>query len=96
MKGYENIVIVYLRESVINVRKKETRVCGLRCFFFLQGNITAIKYISKKRIELTRNLLFELKHVSVSLLPPVLGDFLINNGSVAFWETQRGREVAED
>ncbi|GAA6079562.1 atrial natriuretic peptide receptor 1 isoform X1, partial [Tachysurus ichikawai] len=31
------------------------------CYY--KGNITAIKYISKKRIELTRNLLFELKHM---------------------------------
>lgn len=30
-----------------------------------QGNIVAIKYINKKRIELTRKVLFELKHVSV-------------------------------
>ena len=30
-----------------------------------QGNITAIKYVNnKKRIELTRKVLFELKHVS--------------------------------
>lgn len=39
-------------------------------FFSLQGNITAIKYINKKRIELTRTVLFELKHVSVPVLPP--------------------------
>lgn len=33
-----------------------------------QGNLVAIKYINKKRIELTRNVLFELKHVRVQLL----------------------------
>ncbi|KAK3508281.1 hypothetical protein QTP70_019510 [Hemibagrus guttatus] len=31
------------------------------CYY--KGNITAIKYINKKRIELTRKLLFELKHM---------------------------------
>lgn len=58
---------------IIQLREKEeweTRVRVLICFFFLQGNITAIKYINKKRIELTRKVLFELKHVSVPLLPP--------------------------
>lgn len=34
-------------------------------FVFFQGNIVAIKYINKKRIELNRKVLFELKHVSV-------------------------------
>lgn len=29
----------------------------------LQGNLAAIKYINKKRMELTRKVLFELKHV---------------------------------
>lgn len=29
----------------------------------MQGNLAAIKYINKKRIELTRKALFELKHV---------------------------------
>lgn len=40
------------------------------CFF--QGNIVAIKYTNKKRIELNRKVLFELKHVSVLRLsaPP--------------------------
>lgn len=31
----------------------------------LQGNIVAIKYTNKKRIELNRKVLFELKHVSL-------------------------------
>lgn len=31
---------------------------------FLQGNIVAIKYTNRKRIELNREVLFELKHVS--------------------------------
>lgn len=57
--------------------------------FVLQGNITAIKYINKKRIELTRKLLFELKHVSVPLLPPVLRDFGINN-EMTVWRSGRG------
>lgn len=30
-----------------------------------QGNIVAIKYTNKKRVELSRKVLFELKHVSV-------------------------------
>ncbi|XP_048881491.1 atrial natriuretic peptide receptor 1-like [Brienomyrus brachyistius] len=30
---------------------------------YFKGNIVAIKYINKKRIELTRNVLFELKHM---------------------------------
>lgn len=29
----------------------------------LQGNLAAMKFINKKRIELTRKVLFELKHV---------------------------------
>lgn len=29
----------------------------------LQGNVVAIKHVNKKRIELTRQVLFELKHV---------------------------------
>lgn len=29
-----------------------------------QGNVVAIKHVNKKRIELTRQVLFELKHVS--------------------------------
>lgn len=33
----------------------------------LQGNLVAIKHVNKKRIELTRQVLLELKHVSVSL-----------------------------
>jgi len=40
-------------------------VC-VRSLLFPQGNIVAIKYINRKRIELTRKVLFELKHVSVS------------------------------
>uniref|UniRef100_A0A8K9V9Q1 Guanylate cyclase n=1 Tax=Oncorhynchus mykiss TaxID=8022 RepID=A0A8K9V9Q1_ONCMY len=40
------------------------------------ANIVAIKYINRKRIELTRNVLFELKHVTLSLnvtwCPPFL------------------------
>lgn len=28
-----------------------------------QGNVVAIKHVNKKRIELTRQVLFELKHV---------------------------------
>lgn len=35
------------------------------CLLCPQGNIVAIKYINRKRIELTRKVLFELKHVSV-------------------------------
>lgn len=31
----------------------------------LQGNVVAIKHINKKRIELTRQVLFELKHVGL-------------------------------
>jgi hypothetical protein len=34
-------------------------------FSVFQANIVAIKYINRKRIELTRNVLFELKHVSL-------------------------------
>lgn len=30
-----------------------------------QGNVVAIKHVNKKRIELTRQVLFELKHVGV-------------------------------
>lgn len=30
-----------------------------------QGNVVAIKHINKKRIELTRQVLFELKHVGL-------------------------------
>uniref|UniRef100_A0A8C2A3S3 guanylate cyclase n=1 Tax=Cyprinus carpio TaxID=7962 RepID=A0A8C2A3S3_CYPCA len=33
---------------------------------YFKGNIVAIKYINRKRMELTRKVLFELKHVSVS------------------------------
>uniref|UniRef100_A0AAQ5ZYV0 Guanylate cyclase n=1 Tax=Amphiprion ocellaris TaxID=80972 RepID=A0AAQ5ZYV0_AMPOC len=33
---------------------------------YYKGNLAAIKYINKKRIELTRKVLFELKHVSTS------------------------------
>uniref|UniRef100_A0A8C1AXB8 Guanylate cyclase n=1 Tax=Cyprinus carpio carpio TaxID=630221 RepID=A0A8C1AXB8_CYPCA len=33
------------------------------CSLFLQGNIVAIKYINRKRMELTRKVLFELKHM---------------------------------
>lgn len=59
--------------------EREARVRVLTGFFSLsKGNITAIKYISKKRIELTRKVLFELKHVSVPLLPPLLWDYGIN------------------
>lgn len=36
-----------------------------RGFSSSQGNLSAIKYINKKRIELTRKVLFELKHVRV-------------------------------
>lgn len=35
---------------------------GLVCV--VQGNIVAIKYINRKRVELNRKVLFELKHVS--------------------------------
>lgn len=37
------------------------------CFCLLQENLAAIKYINKKRIELTRKVLFELKHVRTCL-----------------------------
>lgn len=43
----------------MNVSGLETVLC------FSQGNLVAIKYINRKRIELTRNVLFELKHVSL-------------------------------
>lgn len=33
-----------------------------------QGNLVAIKHVNKKRIELTRQVLLELKHVSVLTL----------------------------
>lgn len=33
-----------------------------------QGNLVAIKHVNKKRIELTRQVLLELKHVSVSFV----------------------------
>lgn len=32
-------------------------------FLSQQGNLVAIKHVNKKRIELTRQVLFELKHV---------------------------------
>lgn len=35
----------------------------LRSSLALQGNVVAIKHVNKKRIELTRQVLFELKHV---------------------------------
>uniref|UniRef100_A0A671LHK2 Guanylate cyclase n=1 Tax=Sinocyclocheilus anshuiensis TaxID=1608454 RepID=A0A671LHK2_9TELE len=35
---------------------------------YFKGNIVAIKYINRKRIELTRKVLFELKHVSSKYL----------------------------
>ncbi len=41
-------------------------MCMCLCLLFDQGNIVALKYINRKRIELTRKVLFELKHVSVS------------------------------
>lgn len=37
---------------------------GLMLKLFFQGNIVAIKYTNRKRIELNRKILFELKHVS--------------------------------
>ena len=43
----------------MNVSGLETVLC------FSQGNLVAIKYINRKRIELTRNVLFALKHVSL-------------------------------
>lgn len=33
------------------------------CWCVLQGNLAAMKFINKKRVELTREVLFELKHV---------------------------------
>lgn len=38
------------------------------CLLF-QGNIVAIKYTNRKRVELNRKVLFELKHVSVTSAP---------------------------
>lgn len=34
-----------------------------KCPFLTQGNLVAVKRVNRKRIELTRKVLFELKHV---------------------------------
>uniref|UniRef100_A0AAR2JN92 Guanylate cyclase n=1 Tax=Pygocentrus nattereri TaxID=42514 RepID=A0AAR2JN92_PYGNA len=50
------------------------------CYY--KGNITAIKYVNKKRIELTRKVLFELKHVSMCSKPPSVLGRLIDQDSI--------------
>lgn len=58
-----------LHDTKTFVRRK-IRCRRIYCIGFSrcsQGNLVAIKHVNKKRIELTRQVLLELKHVSVSL-----------------------------
>ncbi|KAA0710604.1 Atrial natriuretic peptide receptor 1 [Triplophysa tibetana] len=60
------IFIIIVTVTVFIYRSVKIHTFRLKLMWLMslfQGNITAIKYVNKKRIELTRKVLFELKHM---------------------------------